>query len=347
MKINHGVGAALGAAVLFGLSTPLAKLLLTDLTPQLLAGLLYAGSGVGLAAILALRAARDRSSIVWPRGSSIGWLAAAALFGGAVGPFLLMRGLALTDSATASLCLNLEGVCTALIAWCVFHESFDRRILLGMACIVAGGCTLSLGPAQASAMLGPLLIGGACLAWAIDNNLTRKVSINDAMLIACSKGLAAGPLNIFFALRSGARIPGQVEILQAGLLGLMGYGVSLTLFVIALRHVGTARAGAYFSVAPFLGAVLGITMGAPITLALAVAGCLMGLGVWLHLTERHEHLHRHEPLRHAHAHVHDAHHQHSHGIDELVAEPHTHEHVHEPLEHAHAHFPDAHHRHKH
>lgn len=347
MKINGGVGAALGAAVLFGLSTPLAKLLLNGMSPLLLAGLLYTGSGVGLASILVFRATINRSSIVWPRGSSVGWLLAAALFGGAIGPYLLMQGLARTDSATASLILNLEGVFTALLAWFVFHESFDRRILLGMAFIIAGGVALSMGPAQTSEILGPLLIAGACLAWSVDNNLTRKVSINDAMLIACTKGLAAGPLNILFAVRSGAQLPDTVQLIQAGLLGFVGYGMSLTLFVIALRHVGAARTGAYFSVAPFLGAALAVVLGAPLTIVLMIAGLLMGIGVWLHLTERHRHLHRHEPLEHEHLHTHDSHHQHSHRLKGLTEEPHSHLHTHEPLEHVHAHFPDAHHRHKH
>ena len=347
MTTDRGVGAALGAAVLFGLSTPLAKLLLSDLSPQLLAGLLYTGSGLGLASILVLRALRARSSIVWPRGASLGWLLGAALFGGALGPYWLMTGLTHTDSATASLILNLEGVFTALLAWVVFHEGFDRRILLGMACITAGGVVLSLGPARASGWIGPLLIAGACLAWAIDNNLTRKVSINDAMLIACTKGLAAGPVNLMLALHSGAHLPEAGLLIKAGLLGFVGYGLSLTLFVIALRLVGTARTGAYFSVAPFLGAGLAVALGAPLTIGLLIAGLLMGLGVWLHLTERHRHFHRHEPLEHDHTHIHDAHHQHSHGPDWQGEEPHTHEHAHEPLEHAHAHYPDVHHRHRH
>jgi drug/metabolite transporter (DMT)-like permease len=187
MNIDRGVWAALGAAVLFGLSTPLAKLLLADISPLLLAGLLYTGSGVGLAIILSIRVAMNQSSIVWPRDSSIGWLLGAALFGGALAPYLLMQGLAQTDSATASLALNLEGVFTALLAWFAFNENYDRRVFSGMALIVAGGVILSIGPTHASGVVGPLLIATACLAWAIDNNLTRKVSINDAMLVACTK----------------------------------------------------------------------------------------------------------------------------------------------------------------
>ena len=217
-----------------------------------------------------------------------------------------------------------------------------------MAAIVAGGVVLSTGPAlRAQGVLGPLAIAAACLAWAIDNNLTRKVSIHDAMLIACLKGLVAGSVGVALALASGASMPARVTVLQAGLLGFVGYGLSLTLFVVALRGLGTARTGAYFSLAPFLGAAVAVTLGAPLTVPLLVAGVLMGVGVWLHLTEHHEHIHAHAPMKHEHPHVHDDHHRHWHAPGEDAGEPHSHEHVHEPIRHAHAHYPDVHHRHEH
>jgi len=259
-----------------------------------------------------------------------------------------MYGLKVTDSASASLILNLEGVFTALLAWFVFKENFDRRIALGMALIVAGGVVLSTGSAlRAGGIVGPLAIAGACLAWAIDNNLTRKVSINDAMLIACVKGLIAGPISIALALHLGAHMPANALTLRAGLLGFVGYGLSLTLFVVALRNLGTARTGAYFSLAPFIGAALAVALGAPLTGALLVAGLFMGVGMWLHLTERHAHLHRHSRLEHEHSHSHDEHHQHQHPDERPAQQPHSHVHVHEPLEHAHRHYPDVHHRHDH
>ena len=193
-----------------------------------------------------------------------------------------MFGLRQTDAASASLILNLEGVFTALLAWFVFKENVDRRIAWGMAAIVAGGVVLSAGPAlRAQGVLGPMAIAAACLAWAIDNNLTRKVSIHDAMLIACLKGLVAGSVSVALALASGAAMPERVIVLEAGLLGFVGYGLSLTLFVIALRGLGTARTGAYFSLAPFLGATFAVVLGAPVTVLLMVAGVLMGVGVWL------------------------------------------------------------------
>ena len=237
---------------------------------------------------------------------------------------------------------------TALLAWFVFKENFDRRIAWGMAAIVAGGVVLSAGPAlRAQGVIGPLVIAAACLAWAIDNNLTRKVSIHDAMLIACLKGLVAGSVGVALALASGASMPPRAIVLEASLLGFVGYGLSLTLFVIALRGLGTARTGAYFSLAPFLGATFAVVLGAPVTVLLIVAGVVMGIGVWLHLTEHHEHVHTHVPMKHEHPHVHDEHHRHRHTPGQEVGEPHSHEHVHEPIRHAHAHYPDVHHRHEH
>jgi hypothetical protein len=167
------------------------------------------------------------------------------------------------------------------------------------------------------------------------------------MLIACVKGLIAGPISIALALHLGAHMPASALTLRAGLLGFVGYGLSLTLFVVALRNLGTARTGAYFSLAPFIGAALAVALGAPLTGALLAAGLFMGVGMWLHLTERHAHLHRHSRLEHEHSHSHDEHHQHQHPDDRQAQEPHSHVHVHESLEHAHRHYPDVHHRYDH
>jgi drug/metabolite transporter (DMT)-like permease len=260
-----------------------------------------------------------------------------------------MYGLARTAASTASLLINLEGVLTALLAWLVFRENFDRRIAAGMAAIVAGGVVLSWDPSgRPEASRALLLIVAACLCWAIDNNLTRKVSASDAMVIACLKGLVAGVVNIGLALLSGQTLPALATTLSAMLVGLVGYGISLVLFIVALRHLGTARAGAYFSVAPFFGTALAILIQhESVTLQLAVAASLMGLGVWLHVTERHAHEHGHAEQDHDHPHVHDAHHQHEHGFPWDGSEPHRHRHHHDPLVHTHPHFPDVEHRHSH
>jgi drug/metabolite transporter (DMT)-like permease len=342
-----GVGAALLAAALFGVSTPLAKLLLGQMSPVLLAGLLYLGSGVGLTLVRALRPGTKHEAPLTRK--DLPWLAGAVLAGGVAGPVLLMVGLSTTPGASATLLLNLEGVLTALLAWFVFRENCDRRIALGMALIVSGGLLLSWqnGPG-ATLPLGSLAICGACLCWAIDNNLTQKVSAGDPLQVTAIKGAVAGAVNVALGLVLGGRLPQGGPLAGAMFVGFLGYGCSLVLFVLALRHIGTARTGAYFSLAPFVGAAVSLALlREPVGPLFFAATGLMGVGVWLHLTERHEHEHNHELLEHTHRHVHDAHHQHEHppGVD--PKQPHTHPHVHGPLTHTHPHYPDIHHRHGH
>ena len=219
---------------------------------------------------------------------------------------LLMLGLVSTTASVSALLLNLEAVFTVGLAWFAFRENFDSRIASGMALIVIGGLVLAWAPGHLTLSRGTLLIAGACLCWAIDNNLTRKVSGSDAMAVACAKGLIAGAVNIGAALFSGEMMPSLSVTAAAALVGLAGYGISLTLFVLALRDLGTARTSAYFSVAPFFGAALALLFnGEAITWQLAVASAAMAAGVWLHVTERHAHLHVHEHQEHTHAHYHD------------------------------------------
>ncbi len=339
-----GVAAALGAALLFGAGTPFAKLLLHDVGPWLLAGLLYLGSGIGLAAYRYLRGA---TPVALPR-RELPWLIGAIAAGGVAGPVLLMFGLSAMPASGASLLLNAEAVFTALIAWVVFRENVDRRIALGMLAIVAGAAILSWpGQAHFAGAWPALAVLGACLAWAVDNNLTRKVSLTDATWLAAVKGLAAGAVNLGLAFAAGAALPALPQLSGALLVGFLAYGVSLALFVVGLRHLGTARTGAYFSIAPFVGAVIALGMGEKPTLGLLAAGALMSIGVWLHLTERHEHLHSHEALEHDHEHVHDEHHQHEHDFPVPPGTSHRHPHRHATLTHSHPHFPDSHHRHTH
>ena len=349
--LSSGAGLALLSALLFGASTPLAKVLLRDSDPWMLAGILYLGSGLGLISVRAVSRILDsgprREAVI--RGTGWTWLALAILSGGVIGPVLLMAGLAHTPATSASLLLNLEGVLTALLAWFVFKENFDRRIALGMAAIVAGGLVLTWGGRLTlAAVSGPVMIAGACLAWAVDNNLTRKVSQADPVQIALLKGCVAGVVNVGIAFGLGSAFPSPGVLGAAAVVGFAGYGVSLVLFVVALRQIGTARTGAYFSLAPFFGGLVAVlVLGETVTVQIVAAGSLMGFGAWLHLTERHEHEHGHEEIGHEHRHVHDEHHRHSHDGSEPPGEPHTHWHVHVPLRHSHAHFPDIHHRHEH
>jgi drug/metabolite transporter (DMT)-like permease len=325
-----GPALALAAAALFGASTPFSKMLLRELSPQWLAGLLYLGSGVGLALWMFFRHVAAPAA---PREASLQradmpWLGGAIFTGGIVAPVCLAWGLRGTAATSASLLLNLESVFTALLAWFVFRENFDRRIFVGMLAIVAGGLLLSWEGRADGVSWAAVGIAAACFGWAIDNNLTRKVSAADPVQIAMLKGLVAG----------GA----------TAVLGFLSYGASLTLFVLALRHLGTARTGAYFSTAPFVGAALSLALLAerPGVWFWAAAAC-MAVGVWLHLTERHSHEHTHEPLEHDHLHVHDEHHQHEHTAGDPRGEPHSHPHRHAPLTHTHPHAPDLHHRHDH
>ncbi len=349
---HHAVVLALISAALFGVSTPAAKLLLGTIDPAVLAGLLYCGAGIGVGLL------RHVTRYAFPNAGlaeaplqrhDLPWLAGAIAAGGVAGPVLLMAGLSRTDASTASLLLTLEGVATALLAWFVFRESFDRRIAVGMAFLVSGAIVLAWsGGPSASSLLGPLLIVGACLAWGIDNNLTRKVSLADPLQIVQIKGLVAGPVNLLLGLVIGSSLTTLSASVIAGIVGFIGYGISLALFVRALRYLGTARTGAYFSTAPFLGAVVSVMfLSEPLTLQLAAAGALMAVGVWLHVTEVHEHEHEHQPMEHEHLHVHDEHHQHEHSADDLPGEPHSHPHRHKRLSHTHPHVPDMHHTHGH
>jgi drug/metabolite transporter (DMT)-like permease len=344
-----GVPMALLSALLFGASTPVAKLLLGAMEPWLLAGLLYAGAGCGLAVVLMIRRAFNLPHQEAPLASrDLPWLALVIVFGGILGPVLMMYGLSRTTASSSSLLLNLESIATMVIAWVAFRENVDRRLLLGAFAIVSGAVLLSWKDGDLSIDIGAVAVAGACVCWGIDNNLTRKLSAADPVVITVAKGIVAGVVNLTLAASYGATWPSTTALAIGAVTGLIGYGASLVLFVLALRHLGTARTGAYYSIAPFAGAILSIAVLAePVTPALAGAFLLMAFGVYVHLTEHHEHEHIHERMVHAHRHIHDEHHQHVHTPDYPVGEPHTHSHVHAQLRHTHAHYPDLHHRHDH
>ena len=350
--MHTGVIHAFLAALTFGASTPFAKVLLGQVAPVTLAGLLYMGSGLGLLAWFVARGLRARSENEASSRLSakdVPWLAGAILFGGIAGPLLLMAGLIRTPASAASLLLNMEGVLTSLLAWFVFKENFDRRIFLGMVLIVIGGIVLSWEERpEFGVPWGAIAIIGACLCWGIDNNLTRKISASDAVQIAGLKGLVAGAVNLSIAFALGMPMPAPSSALLAGIVGFCGYGLSLVFFVLALRNLGAARTGAYFSVAPFVGAAISLVLlGDAPGNGFWLAGALMAAGIWLHLTEKHAHTHTHISMAHAHRHTHDEHHQHQHDFDWDGTEPHVHPHQHAPMTHAHPHVPDIHHRHRH
>ncbi|CAN5226875.1 DMT family transporter [soil metagenome] len=339
-----GVPFALGSAVLFGATPPLSKLLLHTIHPLMLAGFLYLGAGIGLAIYRLLRGPSEGEAQL--SRADIPWLVLAIGLGGVIAPLLLMAGLMRSPAASASLLLNLEGLATMAIAWVVYRENVDRRLLIGAGAILLGAVLLSWGGQGVSLSLGALFVTSACVAWGLDNNFTRKISATDPLVIAMLKGLVAGTINIGLAVFAGESWPPFSSIAAASAVGLFGIGISLVMFILALRHLGTARTGAYYSLAPFIGALLAIIiLREPVTITLLLAGLLMGIGLWLHLSERHEHEHDHEELAHEHRHMHDEHHQHRH--EGPVTEPHSHWHHHARMRHKHPHYPDLHHRHSH
>lgn len=346
LKSQRFAFVTLLAAALFGASTPIAKSLVGSVSPSLLAGLLYCGSGLGLLPIWLL-SGRGRFGAMparkdWP------WLLGAVAVGGVIAPLLLMYGLQGTAAGSASMLLNLESVLTVAVAALLFREAVDRRIWWAAAIMLLAATLLVYEPSAAFGFsMSAVLVVGACLMWALDNNLTRGVSATDAVFLAMFKGLVAGAINVSLAKATGSPWPPMPIIATALLVGFLGYGVSLTLFIVGLRHLGSARAGAHFSAAPFFGGAVAILiLGEALTSQFLIAAGLMAFATYLVLSENHEHAHQHEPQMHDHRHVHDEHHHHEHDGSE-GPEPHVHVHRHDPLAHSHKHLPDEHHRHSH
>jgi drug/metabolite transporter (DMT)-like permease len=344
---RDGTAAALLAATLFGLGTPIAKLLLPGTGPLALAGLLYLGAGVGLAAVGLARRVRGGESHEAPlRRGDLPLLAGVVLAGGVAAPVLLLRGLERLPAGDASLLLNLEAPFTVVLAVAVFGEHLGARALAGTALIVLGGAALSGAPIEIGGRWpGSALVAAACICWAVDNNLTQRLSLRDPVAITLVKTLAAGTINLTLALATGHPLPPAPRVLGALALGTVSYGLSIALAVRAMRLLGAARQAALFAAAPFAGALASVLLLGD--RPQVVAAALMAVGVLLLLRERHEHAHVHEPLEHDHLHVHDEHHEHDHPDDVEPGEPHAHPHRHEPLSHAHPHVSDAHHRHRH
>jgi drug/metabolite transporter (DMT)-like permease len=344
------------SAVLFGISLPLAKLLTTEMHPIALAGFLYLGAFVGLGLFSLERniAGRGRQGGIADkreaslRKKDLPWLAAATIAGGVLGPICLMAGLARTSGFSASLLLNLEGVATALIAMRFFKEEAPRRLWLALGAMTVAGVCLTWDPGLGRFnIIGPLLITLAMVCWGLDNNFTRNISDKDPVQIAGIKGLFAGAISLSLVVIFGINLTITIQTAYALLVGALCYGLSLVLFIKALQRLGAFRAGAFFSLAPFIGAAVSLViLREPLGIAMLLACLLMVVGVWLIITEKHAHAHRHERLMHFHFHTHgDLHHSHLH--PEAIEEPHSHEHTHEALDHIHGHWPDIHHRHVH
>ncbi len=346
-KINPFVMSAIGASVLFGASTPFEKLFIHNITPIFMAGLLYLSSGIGLAAIRLLRDKKWLASGL--KKTEWKWFIGALCTGGILAPILLLEGLKLTSSSNASLLLNMEAVFTAITAWVIFKENADKRIVIGMIFIVIGGVILSIqnGENGTNTILGASLIILACLCWSTDNNFTRKISASDSLYIGSIKGLVAGGINVYIGYLIGSSFPEQSVVYFLIICGFFCYGISLILFIISLRGLGASRAGAYFSLSPFIGAGLAlIFFNQRPTFYFWIAAIAMGVGAWLYLTEKHIHEHTHDRTIHSHSHGHnEGHHTHNHDVEFNSSRYHTHIHEHKTIKHSHHHYPDTDHIH--
>ena len=343
---------ALFAAVLFGASAPLAKLLLGEMEPVPLAGFLYLGSGLGAFLMFFFQNFKNGGRLVEAtlNRQDLPWLGGAILAGGVGAPILLLMGLERTPASTASLLLNFESVATTLIAISFFKEFIDRRITWALALVTTASILLSWVGGNWGFSLSALGIISACFLWGLDNNFTRHISAKNPLIIVGVKGLGAGSFSLALALILRQQFPGLNNLLLAMALGSVSYGLSIQLFIVAMRSLGAARTSTLFGIAPLVGVVLSLILFHEMPKTLFwIALPVMLVGTWLLLTENHVHRHFHQEFVHNHRHSHpDEHHDHPFQEEfPLVNGSHTHEHRHEPLEHEHPHVPDLHHRHEH
>ena len=340
--ITTGVLLALAAAASFGITTPLIQRFGEGLGPFTVAGLLYSG-----ASGLALLVGRTANEAPLAR-SHLRQLAVVAVFGAFIAPVLLALGLRATSGTSASLLLNLEAVFTVALGAMVHREPVGRRVVAAVVVIAAGGAVVSIAPGEGAAtIVGSLFVAGATLAWALDNTLSRPLSELDPGQVVAGKGAIGAALSVAMAFVFGEPLPAPLAALGVLACGAIGYGGSLRLYLRAQRILGSARTGSVFAVAPFLGAIVALSLGEPFGgIATLVGGGLMALGVYLHLTESHDHDHDHPALTHDHPHSHDDGHHDDHRHEGLAPGiVHAHPHTHEPRSHRHAHGEDVHHRH--
>jgi drug/metabolite transporter (DMT)-like permease len=342
---------ALAAAAFFGASFPLSKLLLNDLGPVILAGLLYLSSGVGLGIVRVVLRSRSKTREAGLSKADLPWLVGVVLSGGVAGPILLFLGLSRTSAHVSALLANTEMLFTMALAVALFGDFLLRREMIGAAAILIGATTVAwTGARQAGAdsWLGPLLLLGSGLAWGFDNNFSQRISAKDPIQVASLKGMIAGTVNLLLAAATEGwpRLsPGLAASTAA--VGFFCYGLSIVFFMTALRDLGAARTSALFATAPAMAIGLSWALLREIPGPWTAAGALLMVpGAWLLIRSDHTHVHAHAPMEHSHRHVHDEHHRHEHRGDE-GPEPHSHPHHHEHLVHAHPHVADLHHRHRH
>ena len=337
---------ALIAALFFGASAPIAKLLLGDnIAPIFLAAFLYLGSGAGTFLFRLTQRMRSKDAEADIKSPDIKWLAGAIIAGGILAPIILMISLQNTPASTASLLLNFEGVGTTLIALLFFKEAIGRRAWIAILVITLASIFLSTNFDEGFGLsLGALGIILACVLWGVDNNFTRNISGKDPLAIVAWKGLVAGTFSFFLAYFLGNALPSLTVILGTLVLGFVSYGLSTMLFIRSMRGLGAARTSALYGTAPLAGVLLSIFLFGEIpSFSFVIAAVLMIGGALLLINEEHSHSHTHTAMFHEHSHSHD---DSAHGHDTTKG-VHSHEHEHPAEEHEHDHMPDIHHRHGH
>lgn len=340
---------ALLAALFFGASAPISKLLLGDVPPVLMAAFLYLGSGTGISLVKLVQRISSHHREAGIKSPDVKWLAGAIISGGITAPIVLMISLKNTPASTASLLLNFEGVATTLIALFFFRESISRRALTAILVITLASIFLSTNFQSGFGFsLGALGVILACVLWGVDNNFTRNISAKDPLTIVAWKGIVSGIFSLTLGLSLGQRLPIVATILSILLLGFISYGLSIVLFIYSMRGLGAARTSALYSTAPLAGVLLSIIIFKdPVTLLFGFAAVLMIAGALLLANEEHAHFHIHMPVVHEHRHSWtDEFHQHE-EMNEAVGKSHSHEHEHPRTMHKHGHMPDIHHRHGH
>lgn len=345
----YGLTLALLSALLFGASTPASKLLLQSFEPFQLAGLLYLGAALGMAPIVMVER-RHGARMAFDRRNRLR-LGGAVLFGGIVGPVLLLFGLRLTSAGAVSLLLNLEMVATAVLGAALFREHLGRLGWLGVAGVVTAGVLLGGGGGGGGGearLLGAAAVAAACSCWGLDNHLTALIDGITPARSTLVKGAVAGATNLLVGLWLAPLSASGLALAAALGVGALSYGLSISLYIASAQQLGATRAQGIFAAAPFIGAVLAFTLlGEPFG-ALEGAACgLLLASIPTLVLSQHAHVHTHEATEHVHTHRHDDdHHLHDHpGLD--PASRHSHVHRHERLVHAHPHWPDVHHRHRH
>jgi drug/metabolite transporter (DMT)-like permease len=357
---KKSIGLAILAAALYGISAPVSKLLLVELSPTLMAALLYLGAGFGMLMVNVVKILfkRERLEARMTR-RELPYVISMILLDIAA-PIFLMLGLTLTTSSTASLLNNFEIVATSMIALFIFHEAVGKRMWVAIALITLSSVILSVDDfGSLSFSVGSLFVLLACICWGFENNCTRMLSLKDPLQIVVVKGFGSGLGALLITIYRNDMNGSLKYIGIALLLGFIAYGLSIYFYIKAQRTLGAARTSAYYAAAPFIGVIVSwIVLREGITNTFLVSLGIMLLGTYFAVSEDHAHKHVHEKTRHEHKHSHDdGHHGHTHA-NETIGEQghehgnessneHSHEHVHEGVEHVHKHMPDLHHRHSH